>query len=93
MPLHETESLVLRSYNLAEADRIVVFFTRDHGIVRRVDGHAVATPAWHVWAFTEDRTCRAVSYEPWRADKSAVDEVLAQAVRCTLNLNVLPAWG
>ena len=36
MPLHETESLVLRSYNLAEADRIVVFFTRDHGIVRGV---------------------------------------------------------
>lgn len=36
MPLVETESLVLRSYDLAEADRIVVFFTRDHGIVRGV---------------------------------------------------------
>ena len=36
MPLAETESLVLKSYNLAEADRIVVFFTRDHGIVRGV---------------------------------------------------------
>lgn len=36
MPLIETESLVLRSYNLAEADRIVVFFTREHGIVRGV---------------------------------------------------------
>jgi len=36
MPLFETESLVLKSYNLAEADRIVVFFTRDHGIVRGV---------------------------------------------------------
>ena len=36
MPLHETESLVLKSYALAEADRIVVFFTRDHGIVRGV---------------------------------------------------------
>ena len=36
MPLFETESLVLRSYNLAEADRIIVFFTRDHGIVRGV---------------------------------------------------------
>lgn len=36
MPLFESESLVLRSYNLAEADRIVVFFTRDHGIVRGV---------------------------------------------------------
>jgi DNA repair protein RecO (recombination protein O) len=36
MPLIETESLVLKTYNLAEADRIVVFFTRDHGIVRGV---------------------------------------------------------
>ncbi len=36
MPIVETESLVLKSYNLAEADRIVVFFTREHGIVRGV---------------------------------------------------------
>lgn len=36
MPLYETESLVLKSYNLAEADRIVVFLTREHGIVRGV---------------------------------------------------------
>ena len=36
MPLVETESIVLKSYNLAEADRIVVFLTRDSGIVRGV---------------------------------------------------------
>ncbi len=36
MPLFESESLVLRSYDLAEADRIIVFFTRDHGLVRGV---------------------------------------------------------
>lgn len=36
MPLLETEGLVLKSYNLAEADRIVVFFTREYGIVRGV---------------------------------------------------------
>ena len=36
MPLIETESLVLKSYNLAEADRIVVFLTREHGVVRGV---------------------------------------------------------
>ena len=36
MPLHETESIVLKSYNLAEADRIVVFFTRGFGVVRGV---------------------------------------------------------
>jgi DNA repair protein RecO (recombination protein O) len=36
MPLVETESLVLKTYNLAEADKIVVLLTRDHGIVRGV---------------------------------------------------------
>ena len=36
MPLIETESLVLKTYNLAEADRIVVFLTRDNGVVRGV---------------------------------------------------------
>lgn len=36
MPLFETESLVLRSYNLAEADRIIVFFTKEHGVIRGV---------------------------------------------------------
>ncbi len=36
MALIETESLVIKSYNLAEADRIVVFMTKDHGVVRGV---------------------------------------------------------
>jgi len=36
MPLIETESLVLKSYNLAEADKIVVLLTRSHGVVRGV---------------------------------------------------------
>lgn len=36
MPLFESESLVLRTHNLAEADRIVVFLSRNHGIVRGV---------------------------------------------------------
>ncbi|MBP6004764.1 MAG: DNA repair protein RecO [Pyrinomonadaceae bacterium] len=36
MSLIETESLILKSYNLAEADKIVVLFTHDHGVVRGV---------------------------------------------------------
>jgi len=36
MALVETESLVLKSYDLAEADKIIVFLTREHGIVRGV---------------------------------------------------------
>lgn len=36
MPQFESESLVLRTYDLAEADRIAVFLTREHGIIRGV---------------------------------------------------------
>ena len=36
MSLFESESLIIKSYNLAEADRIVVFLTRDHGMIRGV---------------------------------------------------------
>ena len=36
MSLVESESLVIKSYNLAEADRIVVFLTREHGMIRGV---------------------------------------------------------
>jgi DNA repair protein RecO (recombination protein O) len=36
MPVIETESIVLKSHNLADADRIVVLFTRDQGVVRGV---------------------------------------------------------
>lgn len=36
MPLRETEAIVIKSYDLAEADRVVVFFTRSFGLVRGV---------------------------------------------------------
>ena len=36
MALIETEALILRTYNLAEADKIVVCLTRSHGLIRGV---------------------------------------------------------
>ncbi len=36
MPIHETEAVVLRQYPLSEADRIIIFFTREFGKVRAV---------------------------------------------------------
>jgi DNA repair protein RecO (recombination protein O) len=36
MPLHTTEAFALRTYSLAEADKICVFLTRDHGKIRGV---------------------------------------------------------
>jgi DNA repair protein RecO (recombination protein O) len=40
MPLYTADALVLRTYKLAEADRIVVFLTRDRGKKRGVAPHA-----------------------------------------------------
>jgi DNA repair protein RecO (recombination protein O) len=36
MSLIETESIILKTYNLAEADKIVVFLSEDHGMIRGV---------------------------------------------------------
>ena len=36
MPLHQSDSLILKTYPLGEADRIVAFFSRDHGKLRGV---------------------------------------------------------
>ncbi len=36
MPIHEVEAVVLRQYPLGEADRIVVLFSREQGLVRAV---------------------------------------------------------
>lgn len=40
MPLHTADGLVLRTYKLGEADRIVVFLTADRGKKRGVAEHA-----------------------------------------------------
>ena len=36
MPLLESDAIILKTYPLGEADRIVAFFSRDHGKVRGV---------------------------------------------------------
>jgi DNA repair protein RecO (recombination protein O) len=36
MPILDAEGIVLRQYSLSEADRIIVFFTKEHGILRGV---------------------------------------------------------
>lgn len=36
MPLLQSDSIILKTYPLAEADRIVAFFSRDHGKIRGV---------------------------------------------------------
>ena len=36
MAVVETEALILRNYNLSDADKIAVFLTRSHGIIKGV---------------------------------------------------------
>jgi DNA repair protein RecO (recombination protein O) len=36
MPIHEAEAIVLRQYSLSDADRIIVFITREFGKIRGV---------------------------------------------------------
>lgn len=36
MPKYESEALILRNFNLAEQDKIIVFFSREHGILKGV---------------------------------------------------------
>src|SRR5437764_15205779 len=36
MPLHQSDSIIFKTYPLGEADRIVVFFSRDFGKFRGV---------------------------------------------------------
>ncbi len=36
MPLEQSEAIVLRSFNVAEQDKIVVFFSHDKGIIRGI---------------------------------------------------------
>ena len=41
MPVYKSEALILRTYKLGEADRIVVFLTRDRGKKRGVAKNAL----------------------------------------------------
>ena len=43
MPLRETEAIVLRTYRLGEADKIVSLFTRQFGRLRAAAGGAQRT--------------------------------------------------
>src|SRR5262249_32721477 len=40
MPLHQSDSIILKTYPLGEADRIVAFFRRDRGKMRGVPNGA-----------------------------------------------------
>lgn len=61
MPVYQAEALILRTYKLAESDRIVVFLTRDRGKKRGVaKGARRARSPYH--GALEPLTCAGVAY-------------------------------
>ena len=75
MPQYTTEALILRSYQLGESDRIVVFLTRDRGKKRGVAKNARQSRRRFGGAL-EPLTCGRVGYvERERRDLVRVDYV------------------
>lgn len=86
MPLHTTDALILRTYQLGESDRIVVFLTRDRGKKRGVAknarqsrrrfGGGLEPLTWGRVGYVERERRELVSLnyvEPLRSPLSAVD--------------------
>src|SRR3990172_11477302 len=61
MPVYTSEALILRTYKLGEADRIVVFLTRDRGKKRGVAKGARRARSKFIGAL-EPMTCGGVAY-------------------------------
>jgi DNA repair protein RecO (recombination protein O) len=61
MPVYQAEALILRTYKLGEADRIVVFLTRDRGKKRGVARGARRAKSRYIGAL-EPMTCAGVAY-------------------------------
>ena len=88
MPVHQSEALILRTYKLGEADRIVVFLTKDRGKKRGVAKGArrarsrftgalePLTRADVAYYERELRDLVRINYvEPLRSPLSAIDDV------------------
>ena len=77
MPVYTTDALILRTYKLAESDRIVVFLTRDRGKKRGVAKGARRARSGS--AALEPLTCAGVGYfERERRDLVRLDYVEPQ---------------
>ena len=83
MPLYTADALVLRTYKLAEADRIVVFLTRDRGKKRGVAAHARRPKSRFRGALEPLTEIRAAYFE--RERRELVNLNYAEVVRSPLS--------
>ena len=84
MPLHTTDALILRTYPLAESDRIVVFLTRDRGKKRGV-AKGARRPRSKFGSALEPMTEVKVAYFE-KEQRELVGLNYAEAVRSPLSL-------
>ena len=68
MPLYSADALILRTYKLGEADRIVVFLTRDRGKKRGVAKGARRTKSNFVGALEPMTHVRVAYFEKERRE-------------------------
>lgn len=91
MPLYTADALVLRTYSLGDADRIVVFLTRDRGKKRGVAPHARRTRSRFVGALEPLTEVRVAYFEKERRELVTLN--YAEMVRSPLRLSTSDGLG
>lgn len=91
MPLYSTDALVLRTYKLGEADRIVVFLTRDRGKKRGVAKGARRPRSPFTGALEPLTEARVAYFEQERRELVGLN--YAEPVRSPLTLAATDALG
>lgn len=91
MPLYTADALILRTYKLGEADRIVVFLTRDRGKKRGVAKGARRPRSRFAAALEPMTEVRLAYFEKERRELVGLN--YAETVRSPLALNTQDALG
>ncbi len=91
MPLYSTDALILRTYKLGEADRIVVFLTRDRGKKRGVARGARRPKSNFVGALEPLTHVRVAYFEKER--RELVNLNYSEASRSALSSGTIEALG
>jgi DNA repair protein RecO (recombination protein O) len=91
MPLYSTDAIILRTYKLGEADRIVVFLTRDRGKKRGVAKGARRTKSNFVGALEPLTHARVAYFEKGR--RELVNLNYSEPARSALSSGTMEALG
>jgi DNA repair protein RecO (recombination protein O) len=91
MPLYSADALILRTYKLGEADRIVVFLTRDRGKKRGVAKGARRTKSNFVGSLEPLTQARVAYFEKERRELVSLN--YSEASRSALSSGTIEALG